>query len=133
MRKSFLFVMAALAVGASLFVAQPAFSQAAYMGKPGTATAAAGAATLNSQTGVVTTEALVTAAAANYTLTLTNNKVTSTAIVLVCVTQGTNTTAGATLWTVTPGSGSVVILVKNEHASAALNGTLKIWYQIYNP
>jgi hypothetical protein len=134
MKKTFLFLTAALAVGASLFLAQPAaHGQAAYMGKAGTVTAAAGAATLDSQAGIVTTESLTTAAAANYTLTLTNNKVTSAAHVLVVVTNGTNTTVGATLWTVTPGSGSVVIVVKNEHASVALNGTLKIWYQIYNP
>jgi hypothetical protein len=133
MKKTSLFVMAALAVGASLFLAQPAFSQAAYMGKPGTATATAGAATLQNQSGVVTSEALTTAAGANYTLTITNAKVTTSAVCFASVSNGTNTTVEPVVTRVTPGSGSLVVVVRNLHATVALNGTIKIAYQIYNP
>jgi len=133
-QKTFLFVMAALAVGASLFVAQPtAQAQARMFGSVATATATAGAATLNNQTGVVTSEALTTAAGANYTLTLTNSRVGTGALVLASVANGTNTTVEPIITRVTPGSGSVVIIVRNVHASAALNGTIKIAYFVYNP
>lgn len=95
-----------------------------------TATATAGAATLNTAAGTVTSEALTTAAGADYTLTLTNAKVVATSIVLVSVDNGTNTTAGITACRVTPAAGSVVILVRNLHASSALNGTIKIRYVV---
>jgi hypothetical protein len=91
-----------------------------------TATASAGAATLNAPAGVVTSEALTTAAAAAYTLTLTNNVVEADDLVFASVANGTNTQGIPTLGRVTPGAGSVVITVTNLHASQALNGTLKI-------
>lgn len=92
----------------------------------GTATATAGAATLNKQSGVITSEALTTAAAAAYTLTLTNSVVVATNKVFVSVDNGTNTQGIPVFSTATPGTGSVVIKVFNLHASEALNGTLKI-------
>ena len=95
-------------------------------GNSGTATASGGAATLNNKAGVVTTESLNTAAAANYTLTLTNDQIAAADIVLVTVGQGTNTGGTPVLTTVTPASGSVAIIVKNDHATTAFNGTLKI-------
>ena len=96
----------------------------------GTATATAGAATLNKQTGVITTEALTTAAAAAYTLTLTNSVVSAGNRVLVSVDNGTNTAGIPVVSTVTPGASSVVIKVYNLHAADALNGTLKISYLV---
>lgn len=97
-----------------------------------TATATAGAATLSKQHGVVTSEALTTAAGSDYTLTLTNTKVSTSSIVLVSLDNGTNTTAGIYVRLVTPGSGSVVIIVRNAHASSALNGTIKIVFCVLN-
>jgi len=47
----------------------------------GTATSTAGAATINHQAGVVTTEALTTAAASAYAFTLTDSRITTTSIV----------------------------------------------------
>ena len=95
-------------------------------GDRGTATAAAGAATLNKMAGTITSEALTTAAGADYTLTLTNSVVAATSIVLATVDNGTNTTVGIAINRVTPAAGSVVILVRNTHAASALNGTVKI-------
>lgn len=131
MKHTLRLTMALLAVGASLAFLQPIQAQQRYFGTPGTATASAGAATLNQNTGTVTSESLTTAAAANYTLTLTNNKITTGSLVLCNVTEGTNTTVGTKLWTVTPGSGSATIVVKNTHASAALNGTIKVTFFVY--
>lgn len=100
------------------------------LGDSGTASATAGAATLNTTRGVITSEALTTAAGADYTLTLTNSKVAATDIVFATVQQGTNTTEGLSVQRITPGSGSVVILVRNTHASSALNGTIKVGFWV---
>jgi hypothetical protein len=97
------------------------------------ATASSGAATVDKQSGLVTSEALTSAAAATYTLTLTNALVAATSTVLVSVGNGSNTQGQPTLETVTPGSGSVVIVVRNRHASQALNGTLVIGFLVLNP
>lgn len=94
------------------------------------ATAVAGAATLSKQAGTVTSEALTTAAGAEYTLTLTNTFVAAASVVLASVQNGDNSTAGAYVTSVTPAAGSVVIKVKNGHASSALNGTIKIAFLV---
>jgi hypothetical protein len=91
-----------------------------------TAAATAGAATLNAGYGVITSEALTTAAAAVYTLTWTNSAVAATSLALCSVGNGTNTTVGPSLAGVTPGAGSLVVVVRNTHASSALNGTIKV-------
>lgn len=95
-----------------------------------TASATAGAATLNSGYGVITSESLTTAAAAVYTLTLTNAAIAATDIVLVSVGNGTNTTVGPSVAGVTPAAGSVVISIRNTHASSALNGTLRVAFTV---
>jgi hypothetical protein len=95
-----------------------------------TATAASGAVTLSKNIGTITSEALTTAAGADYTLTITNTLITATSYVYVSVDNGTNTTAGLAVGRITPGSGSLVVLIRNTHASAALNGTLKIRFAI---
>lgn len=94
-----------------------------------TATAVAGATTLNTTLGTVTTEGLTTAAAATYTLTLTNSTVGSASIVVASVDQN-GSTGLPVITSVTPGSGSVVIKVTNLHASAAFNAALKISFQV---
>ena len=101
----------------------------ALLGNTGTATATAGAATSNTQRGTITTEALTIAAGADYTLTLTNSKVSASSQVFVEVDNGTNTTAPVYKRLVTPGAGSVVIIIRNAGA-VALNGTLKISYLV---
>lgn len=95
----------------------------------GTATATAGAATLNNRFGVITSEALTTAQDASYTLTITNSQIAATDMVFASVANGTNTQGTTVITKVTPAAGSLVIIVTNKHASAvALNGTLKIAY-----
>lgn len=92
----------------------------------GTATATSGAATLNKIAGVVTSESLTTAAGATYTLTVTDSAIAATDIVFASVALGTATTGMPAVTTVTPAAGSLVIIVQNIAASAALNGTIKI-------
>ena len=98
----------------------------AKLGDTGTASATSGAATLNKQRGTITSEALTTAAGSTYTLTLTNSKVAATSQVMASADNGTNTQGELTVQRVTPASGSVVILLKNTHATDAYNGTVKI-------
>lgn len=90
----------------------------------GTATATAGAATLNKVAGIVTSEALV--AAVTYTLTLTNSFISASSVVMVVPIASTGIALPIT--SVTPGSGSVVIVV----TSAALTGTIKFMFQVNN-
>jgi len=91
----------------------------------GTQSALAGAATLNKQSGTITSESLTTPAASTYTLTLTNSVVTSAARVFVSCDNGSNTQGELTVQRVTPSASQVVILVKNTGA-LAYNGTIKI-------
>lgn len=90
----------------------------------GAVTAVAGAATLNTSSGVVTSEALV--AQTSYTLTLTNSVVASTSTVLIAAANS----AGLVTWpvTVVPSSGSVAITV----GMATLTGTVLIWFIVVN-
>ncbi len=95
----------------------------------GSATATAGAATLNGLSGKVTSEALTTAQNAIYTLTITNSSIAAADIVLVNVANGTNSAGTPMIGKVTAGAGSVAIEVINKHASAvAFNGTVVVGF-----
>lgn len=95
-----------------------------------TVTAAAGAATLDGQVGIVTTEALTTAAGADYTLTLTNARVKTGSVVLASVFNGSNSAGTPIVRYIAPGDGVVTIKVYNLHSANALNGTLKIAFVV---
>ena len=97
------------------------------IGKPGTATASSGAATLHRRAGKITTEGLTTTQNSLYTLTLTNNLIKAADLVFASVADGTNTQGTPMIETIKPAAGSVVIVLANKHATAeALNGTLVI-------
>jgi hypothetical protein len=98
----------------------------------GTATATTGAATLNTQAGVVTSEALTTAAGSDYILTLTSSLVTAASQVFASAALGSSTQGIPGVIAVTPGSGSVTIRIRNFHATLAFNGAIKIAFQV-NP
>lgn len=100
----------------------------AQVGASGTATATAGAATLNADSGKVTSESLTTAADTDYTLTITNSKIAATSKVVASVANGTNSQGAPVVTLVTPGAGSLVIVVRNVNASQALNGTLVVTF-----
>lgn len=101
--------------------------------KVGTATAASGAATLNTYSGKVTSEALTTAQDAIYVLTITNDKIKAGSLVYASVADGTNTQGTPMIGQVNPANGSVVIEVINKHASAqAFNGTVEVSFTVVN-
>lgn len=104
----------------------PAAQERGLQIKKRTATGASSAATCNAFAGSVTTESLSTAAGAESTYTITNNKVKADSVVLVSIGNGTNTTLGAAVVSVTPAAGSFVVTITNVHAASALNGTLEI-------
>lgn len=92
-----------------------------------TATASGGAVTLAKLAGVITTESLTTAQNADYTLTITNSLVAAADQAFASVANGSNSAGSPVIRTVTPGASSLVIVVRNIHASAvAFNGTLLI-------
>lgn len=95
-----------------------------------TATAASGAATLNSDVGIVTSEAITTAAGAVYTLTLTNSEIAAGDMVFASVSFGAGTGGMPNVAAVTPAAGSVVIKVQNIHASAAFNAAIVISFKV---
>lgn len=95
-----------------------------------TASATAGAATLNKDAGVITSEALTTAAGAQYTLTLTDSSIAAGDQVMASVQYGSSTTGTPAVMTVTPGAGQVVIVIQNLHATAVLNGTIRISFMV---
>lgn len=93
-------------------------------GGHGAQTAVGGVATLNQGSGVITSEALTNAT--TYTLTLTNAGILSTSTVIVNVTNSAGTATSLT--SVTPGNGSVVVVV----GMASLTGTVKIAFVVFN-
>lgn len=94
------------------------------------ANASSGAATCDSRAGAITSETLSTAAGADYVLTLTNKFITPTSVVVPTVGNGDNTTEGLAVNRVQPGNGSVVIHIRNTHASAALNGKIVVSFAV---
>ncbi len=99
-------------------------------GDVGTATSTAGAATLNHNSGTITTESLSTAHGTEYTMTLTNACITPDTVLAVTVADGTNTTLPVQVAEVLVSSKQAVIKILNGHASAALNGTILINFAI---
>src|ERR1700743_238119 len=70
-----------------------------------TASATPGAATLNSPSGVITSESITTAAAGFYTLTLTNSCIAATDIILAQAGLGSSTTGTPSIASVTAAAG----------------------------
>jgi len=95
-----------------------------------TATASSGAATLAKTAGVITSEAITTAAGATYTLTLTNSTIAAADQVFASVNLGAGTGGTPAVASVTPGAGSVVIVIQNIHASAAFNAAIVISFMV---
>ena len=96
----------------------------------GTGTSTAAAATVDTQSGQVTTETLTTAHGSTYSFTLTNKYISATSTVLVSV--GTAGTGEPCVLSVTPGTGSAVILIKNVAASDAFNAVFTINFFVLN-
>lgn len=100
-------------------------NEASPTGGAGSTVAVAGAATLNTPSGVVTSEAL--ASATGYVLTLSNSLIKAGSVVLVNVTESTGA-ALVTLKAKVVTAGQVVVTV----SMAALSGTLEFDFIVAN-
>lgn len=99
--------------------------------KNNTATAAAGAATLNAAgSGVITSESITTAAGSDYTLTLTNNMIAAGDVVLGAVNLGSSTGGDPAFKSVTPAAGSAVFIIRNTTGSTSFNGTIQVRFLV---
>jgi hypothetical protein len=99
-----------------------------------TATSTAGAATLNTMSGVIQTESLSTAPGSTYTMTLTNSLISSantppSPVPQVEMLSYSNTQGTVQINSITNGVGSVVVVVQNS-GSQAFNGTFLIPFHI---
>lgn len=101
-----------------------------HIGDHGVATAAAGAANIQTVVGQITSESLVTATGALYTLTIVGRHFQADSVVMASVRLGTSTQGTPQIVSVTPsglpGAGQVVIVVKNIDATNAFNGTIVV-------
>lgn len=82
--------------------------------------------------GETTTASLTTAAGASASLTITNAAIAATSKISVSVKNGTNSQGTPVVSEVTPTTGSATVVVKNDHATDAFNGTLKLEYIVVN-
>jgi hypothetical protein len=74
---------------------------------------------------------MTTAAGATYTLTLTNSAIAAADQVFASVTLGTATTGMPVVTTVRPKAPDLLtVVLQNIHASAALNGTVKVAFAV---
>jgi hypothetical protein len=105
-------------------------SGAGIIAAKGTATSTGNVATINQQTGVITTPALTTAAGGTYVITLTNSFLKTTSVFLTSLQGGTSTSNNITI-TATPGAGTGTITITNENTVTALNGTLIIGFAVF--
>jgi hypothetical protein len=138
MKKTMLLLSALVAIGTTgLFLATPNVNAQARIAGPATntATSTAAAATINGQSGIVTTEALATAAGADYTFALTNSDIKNgaTTIIYAWIKNGSNTGGSPSIGRVqSTAAGSATIVVHNGGA-AAFNGTLLIGFLLLSP
>jgi len=94
-----------------------------------TVTEAAGAATLNTENGLITSASQTTAAGSTYVVTLTNSQITATSTVSAAAYSGTNTGGAPVVTSIVVNSGNAVITVTNE-GTTAFNGTLKVAFSV---
>jgi hypothetical protein len=114
----------------SAYVTTGALKTYAQGGAIVTATGTSNASTANGERVIITTEALTTAAGATFTETITDSSVAAASLATCSVALGSATTGMPVVTTTTPGAGSLVVIIQNIHASAALNGTIKIGCRI---
>lgn len=91
-----------------------------------TATAVAGAATLDKISGVITSEPLTTAAGATYLLTITNSKVAAGDLAFASVNLGAGTGGTPCVASVKATATQIEILIQNIHLTDAFNAAIVI-------
>ena len=100
------------------------------VGSYGVVNAVAGAASINTTYGRVTSDALVTGPGGTYVLTLSNTLIQATSIVGAEVDQGSNTTEGICVTRVSVSVGQVIIVIQNLNFVDPFNGTIVIAFGV---
>ena len=132
MKKNLLRLIAIVALGTAWLSVTPNVNAQQKYFDPSTSSAAtstAAAATMNVESGTITTESLATAAQASYTFTLTNSLITTGSMVLYTVEKGSATTGGLVPAYTANTAGSSVVIFQNP-GSAAVNGTVKLHFVV---
>ncbi|MEX2140778.1 MAG: hypothetical protein WD894_16060 [Pirellulales bacterium] len=89
--------------------------------------------TLNAESGVVETKSLTTLAGNTYTLQVNNALTTSSSRVLAAIQRGTETASlNYAVSEVIAQTGFFWVLIRNNHATAAFNGTVKVHFLVQN-
>jgi len=89
------------------------------------------AVTLNASRGIITTVSQTAAAAAEVVFQVNNSQVKADSQVIATLEYADGSTGYPTMHIGDVVAGSFKILLRNAHASAALNGVAKIHYRIY--
>jgi hypothetical protein len=111
--------------GAQVSTSEPILVNGSPLSGGGAVTAVAGAATLNAQNGIVTSEALTSAN--SYTLTLTNNVIKVGSALLVTAYDGTNIWAPTAI-AITAGAAAISL----HSLSSPSNSTIQIAFAVFN-
>lgn len=96
----------------------------------GTWTGAAGAVTVNKNSGVITTESLATAAASNTTYTVTLAGLTSGDVFLCQISDLSNSVGSPAIRKVVVTTNTATLTIANYSATVAFSGTFKILFQV---
>jgi hypothetical protein len=96
----------------------------------GTATDAGSGVTISKMAGAVTTQSLTTAAGASTSIVVTNTLATTTSIITLTRQGGSNSAGAPSIYVSNRAAGSFTITITNEHAVAALNGTIIIGFTV---
>jgi len=96
----------------------------------GTATDAGSGVAISKMAGAVTTQSLTTAAGASTSIVVTNTLATTTSIITLTRQGGSNSAGAPSIYVSNRAAGSFTITITNEHAVAALNGTIIIGFTV---
>ena len=97
-----------------------------------TGTTTTWAVTVNNEAFEITTDSLTCAVTTLPTMTITNSSITATSKVYVTLAKGTASTWVATIATVTPSAGQVIVVIQNIAASGSFNGTFVLSWFVVN-
>jgi len=89
------------------------------------------AVTINGEKGIITTFAQTAAAAAEVVFTVNNSSVRADSLVLATIEYPEASTGYPTIHVADIAAGSFKVVIRNSHASAALNSTAKIHFRVY--
>lgn len=86
--------------------------------------------TLNAVMGTITTVSSTLAALTDTSFTLTNSNITANSVIFTSLSYATASAGSPVITRVIPAAGSAVIVIRNMHATNALNAVMKISFMV---